>query len=179
MDLEKRRFLLALAHRAIAVYPGIPDGNRPTWTEIKLGVFVSVYVSEELRGCIGNIIPQKGLFETVIELAVHAAFEDHRFSPVITAEFSSMKIEISLLSIPQIIEYKEANDLKIKLAATKPGVIVTKGFKTATFLPQVWEQLPDPEEFLAELCVKAGMSPFEWKANGLVIQTYTVEHFRG
>lgn len=141
------------------------------------GVFVTLQIDHELRGCIGIIETNEPLIKTLPEHALYAAFDDPRFPPLQSDEFEKIKIEISLLTPPKPLEYKNADDLLRKLIPFKHGVIIRKSFFSATFLPQVWEQLPNKEDFLSHLCVKAGLDSKEWKNNNLKVITYEAEVF--
>ncbi len=138
----------------------------------KKGCFVTLNKNGALRGCIGYILPLYPLYQAVIENAYNAAYGDPRFSPVMTDEIKDLHIEITVLTIPQKLEYTNINELMEKLIPQKHGVIIKKGFFSATFLPQVWEQLPDKKDFLSHLCMKAGMSPKEWEKGTLEVETY-------
>jgi AmmeMemoRadiSam system protein A len=119
--------------------------------------FVTLKINNQLRGCIGSILPQRGLIDDVIYNAKQAAFGDPRFYPLTYEEFQEIEIEISILTIPQLLEYEDKNDLKNKITK-KDGVILILGDKQATFLPSVWEELPTFELFFKHLCVKAGVT---------------------
>jgi len=86
-------------------------------------------------------------------------------------------IEVSILTEPKLLEYRDSSDLLSKLRVNVDGVIIRKGSASATFLPQVWEQLPKPEEFLAHLCMKAGLPANTWKKGALKVKTYQVQYF--
>jgi AmmeMemoRadiSam system protein A len=141
------------------------------------GVFVTLTEHGELRGCIGTIMPVSSLVQAVASNALSAAFNDPRFEPVEEAEFGDLCIEISLLSVPAELVFSSLVDLESKLAATRPGVILQRGIHQATFLPQVWEQLPDVHGFLEALCHKAGLHTESLSLPGLSVFTYTVEAF--
>ena len=143
------------------------------------GCFVTLTVHTALRGCIGHLLPIQQLYKDVIENAVNAAFQDPRFPPMVKRELEDVHIEISVLDIPKQLNYKDEKDLIEKLTKTKPGVILKKGFHQSTFLPQVWGDLPEPEEFLSHLCMKAGLPPFEWKKSieSIIFEVYGVEKF--
>jgi hypothetical protein len=141
------------------------------------GVFVTLTQHGELRGCIGTIMPVSPLVEAVVSNALSAAFNDPRFEPVEEAEFGDLCIEISLLSVPAELMFSSLVDLESKLAATRPGVILQRGARQATFLPQVWEQLPNVHGFLEALCRKAGLRTESLSQPGLSVYTYTVEAF--
>jgi uncharacterized protein len=143
----------------------------------KRGGFVTIQKNGNLRGCIGYILPMYPLYQTVIENAYNAAYSDPRFSPVMKNEINDLHIEISVLTVPGKIFYKDSNDLLAKLNPFKDGVIIKKGFYSATFLPQVWEQLPNKTEFLKHLCMKAGFDSDEWEKNLLDVEIYHAEVF--
>jgi len=140
----------------------------------KRGVFTTLTKSGELRGCIGFIQPIKSVYDSVKENALNAAFHDPRFKPLQKAELKDIKIEISILTLPTKVEFKEPKELLQKLKS-HPGVILEKSGHQATFLPQVWQELPDPTEFLEHLSWKAGLTTEAWKSAN--ISVYTVEKF--
>jgi AmmeMemoRadiSam system protein A len=146
--------------------------------EKKLGVFVTLHHRGELRGCIGTLEPVLSLAEEVVENARHAAFHDPRFSPLTQKEFLEIAMEISVLTPPRAMDYTGPEDLKNKLKPGIHGVILERHGAKATFLPQVWDQLPEPEVFLEHLCRKAGLSSHAWKDSDIAIQTYTVHSFK-
>ncbi len=152
-------------------------GQDSAFLEKKQGVFVTLHKKGRLRGCIGNIEPVKTLKDGIVENAVCAAFRDSRFAPLAPEEFDLIDIEVSLLSRPQKLAFKDSQDLLSLLVPGKDGVIIEKGSCRATFLPQVWEQLPGCEEFLSHLCSKAGLSATAWKETGINVYTYDVQYF--
>ena len=109
--------------------------------------------------------------------AINAAFRDPRFSPLKLSELGEIDIEVSVLTEPAVLEYTDSQDLMERLRPGIDGVIIRQGFATATFLPQVWEQLPDKEEFLCQLCLKAGLSAHAWRKAGVEVLTYQVQYF--
>jgi hypothetical protein len=141
------------------------------------GTFVTLKMNGSLRGCIGSLVGTQSLLQGVQENAVNAAMRDPRFPTLSSDEFDHIQIEISLLSQPQPLIYSDSEDLINKLRIHVDGVILKKGTAQATFLPQVWEQLPRPEEFLSHLCLKAGLSSSTWKKENLEILTYQVQYF--
>jgi AmmeMemoRadiSam system protein A len=143
----------------------------------KRGTFVTLTIGGGLRGCIGHITPQEPLIEGVRVNALNAAFRDPRFRPLTLEEWERVRIEVSILTDPAPLEYSDAEDLLRKLRPGVDGVILKKGFHQATFLPQVWEQLPEAKEFLMHLCLKAGLDGNEWKKGKLEISTYQVQAF--
>ena len=118
--------------------------------------FVTLKKSGELRGCIGSIISHRSLFDDVVSNAISAGFGDPRFNELKKDELSHLNIEVSLLSEPTIIEYKNFDDLCEKIQPNVDGLILKHGIYQGTFLPQVWEQLPTPKLFLEHLSQKAG-----------------------
>lgn len=136
--------------------------------------FVTLYLDTRLRGCIGSLLPQRKLLNDIIYNAKAAAFHDFRFQPVTKQEFAQLKIEISILSLPKEVIYDSLEELKEKIRPGIDGVILQKHFDKATFLPQVWEQLPSFELFFEHLCLKAGLCE-DCLKNFPTIQTYQVE----
>jgi len=155
----------------------IPTQISKAFLKQKRGVFVTLHKKGRLRGCIGNIEPIKTLEAGVRENALSAAFNDSRFASLAFEELALIDIEISILSKPTPLDYKDAGQLISSLVPGEDGVILEKNHHRATFLPQVWEQLPTPEEFLSHLCSKAGLAANEWKSAGLKVYTYQVQSF--
>ena len=120
-------------------------------------VFVTLTMDGQLRGCIGSIIPHRPLLEDIISNAKSAAFGDPRFPPLTLEEFKKVKIEVSLLSVPEFLEYSDIDDLRSKIRPNIDGVILQCDGRQSTFLPQVWEQLNSFDLFFAHLCLKAGL----------------------
>jgi len=143
----------------------------------KSGTFVTLTLNGQLRGCIGNMSSSLNLRDGVRQNAISAAFHDPRFSPLTEAELDKVHIEISILTDPRPLDYSGGDDLVRKLRPNVDGVIISKGHKQATFLPQVWKQLPRPDDFLSRLCMKAGLPARTWQAGALDVQTYQVISF--
>jgi len=139
--------------------------------------FVTLTVRGDLRGCIGALEPYQPLAMDVREHAIAAALEDPRFPPVQPKELNQIEIEVSRLTVPRRLEYKDADDLLLKLNPNVDGVILRDGYRRATFLPQVWEKIPDKAEFLDELCYKMGSAPTTWRHKHLEVLIYQVEEF--
>lgn len=150
------------------IYPGLSE---------KRGAFVTLHKKGALRGCIGTIEPVKPLVDCIEENAWNAAFGDPRFVPLSNDELSDIDIEISVLSLPEKLSFKDDDDLKRQLLPSVHGVILSKGRRRATFLPQVWEQLPDKDLFLQQLCLKAGLERDCWRKPGVEVRVYQVEFF--
>lgn len=139
--------------------------------------FITLTERGQLRGCIGSLEPYQSLAADVREHAVAAALQDPRFPPVSKQELSGIKIEVSRLTRPIPLEYKDADDLLSKLHPHVDGVILRDGFHRATFLPQVWEKISDPADFLGNLCYKMGTNSDLWRRKHLDVLTYKVEEF--
>jgi len=141
------------------------------------GTFVTLTIDGRLRGCIGSLNATESVVDGVRRNAVNAAFGDPRFDKLQLAEFDKTDIEVSILTEPQPLAYKDGADLIAKLRPDIDGLIIRKGAFSATFLPQVWEQLPDTKDFLSHLCRKAGLSADAWEDGQLEVLTYQVQYF--
>lgn len=131
--------------------------------KIDAATFVTLEYDHNLRGCIGSLVPHRSRFEDVFQNAKSAAFHDPRFHPLSEKELSHINIEVSVLSKPEIIEYKDFDDLLTKVEPELDGLIFKhKGYK-GTFLPQVWRELKSPKIFLEHLSMKAGLSPLVYE----------------
>lgn len=185
MELSKseQKSLLKLARSALEhilttgeeVKPN--DSDIPKKLKEKRATFVTLTKDGILRGCIGKILPQKELYKDIIENTYSAAFGDPRFPQLTEDELKQISIEISTLDKPKSLKYKDSKALVAKLKKEKPGVIIQHGLYSATFLPQVWEELKTPKEFLSHLCQKAGLEGDTWQKERLEIQTYKVVKF--
>jgi AmmeMemoRadiSam system protein A len=140
--------------------------------------FVTLTELGELRGCIGGLVAEEPLWRDVQRRAGQAALDDYRFIPVEPAELPHIEIEVSVLSAPVPLAYSTPDDLLAKLRPHVDGVVLRQGPARATFLPQVWEHVPDPQQFLAMLCEKLGARPDAWRREHLEVETYQVEEFR-
>lgn len=120
--------------------------------------FVTLHKFEQLRGCIGSLQAVRPLAEDVAYNAFNAAFRDPRFNPVKQYEFKDLNIEISVLTEPEPMASSHSLEAFLEqIQANKDGLILTEGYKRATFLPSVWEQIADKEEFVSHLMNKAGI----------------------
>ncbi len=180
---EEKRYLLHCArevirHAVLGQKPYQIDATEvPSTLQRPGATFVTLRVGQQLRGCIGSLVARRPLIEDVRQNALAAAFEDPRFSPLTQAEFENVHIELSVLSQPEPLAYDGPEDLIQKLRPGIDGVVIERGWNRATFLPQVWEQIPDPEEFLEHLCYKAHLPQNAWCTVDLQVQTYQVEKF--
>lgn len=144
----------------------------------KQGVFVTLQKNGNLRGCIGNILPEKEIYEAIIDNSINSAFHDPRFQALSIDELDEIEIEISILSIPQKLEYTDTSELKSKITPFEDGVILSFGMRKSTFLPQVWEDLPDFETFMENLSMKAGFEADAWTKYSPEVETYKADHFK-
>lgn len=136
--------------------------------------FVTLHYDKELRGCIGSIVAHTILLEDVIHNAYSCAFRDPRFNTLSMNEFSHLTLEVSVLSEPKLLQYNNFEDLCEKIRPNVDGIILKHNSHQGTFLPQVWEQLPDPKSFLGHLSIKAGSNSHIYNEHPL-IYTYGVE----
>ena len=142
------------------------------------GVFVTLHRCGNLRGCIGSLTATEPLIDAVKRNAVNAAFHDTRFEPLAPDELGDLHIEVSVLTEPQPLAYDDADALARLLRPDIDGVILQgPGGQQATFLPQVWRQLPLPVQFLGHLCRKAGLPENAWRSGKLRVFTYQVQSF--
>ncbi len=144
----------------------------------KRGTFVTLHKDGNLRGCIGTLEPNESIIDGIKDNAINAAFKDPRFSPVKKNEINNIDLEISILTIPEKLDYFDTDDLLAKLKPFIHGVIIQNKHNKATFLPQVWDQLPDKKEFLSHICTKAGLPSNEWQKGELEVMTYQVQYFK-
>ncbi|MEO5365598.1 MAG: AmmeMemoRadiSam system protein B [Magnetococcus sp. WYHC-3] len=139
--------------------------------------FITLTRDGQLRGCIGSLVAHRSLAEDLLRNAETAALQDPRFPPVTAAELSALAVEVSLLTPPQPLPHRDARELLELLRPGEHGVILARDGRRATFLPQVWDQLPHKVDFLRHLCRKAGMPMDAWE-DGAEVQTYTVVKLR-
>jgi AmmeMemoRadiSam system protein A len=140
--------------------------------------FVTLTINGKLRGCIGALEAYQPLALDVQEHAAAAALEDYRFPPVSGEEIPLLKIEISWLTPTRRLDYSDSKDLINKLRPGIDGVLIKDGSRRATFLPQVWEQLSNCEDFLSHLCSKMGAQPDLWQQRHLEVFIYQVKEFK-
>ncbi|GAK60179.1 AMMECR1 domain protein [Candidatus Vecturithrix granuli] len=181
---QEQKLLLELARTTLEQYLQThtlfePDPQRfspfPALQETR-GTFVTLKKQGELRGCIGNIIGKQPLYLGVRDHAINAAVHDSRFLPVKQEELTEIDLSISVLDVPRLLRVKTPEDYLEKLTH-QDGVLLASGTAQATYLPQVWEQLPDPVEFLSRLCLKAGAQADCWKDPETLIYTYHAQEF--
>lgn len=142
-------------------------------------VFVTLNKQGALRGCIGSLVSEESIIDGIRRHAVNAAFFDQRFFAVTDDEVPELEISVSILTEPEPLEYRTVRDLEHKIRPGVDGVILRDPKKGgATFLPQVWEQLPTVSLFLGHLCGKAGLAEDTWQKKQLEIKTYQVQYFK-
>ena len=183
LTLEEQQTLLRMAREAMEYGvrgKKLPSLNKETLSSHlseKGASFITLTIRGDLRGCIGALEAYQPLAEDVREHAIAAALEDPRFPPVREAELSRIQIEVSRLTRPIPLEYEDASDLLSKLRPHVDGVLLKDDYRRATFLPQVWEKIPDPVQFMNNLCYKMGVSENLWQIKHLNVLTYQVEEF--
>ena len=183
LSQDERSKLLSLAREALEYYvegrplPTLDLDDLSPRLRADGASFVTLTRKGQLRGCIGSLEPDQALALDVRDHAVAAAAHDFRFQPVGAEELPEIEIEVSRLTVPKDLEYDDPDDLLRLLRPGIDGVILMDGFQRATFLPQVWQKLPDHVEFLEHLCMKMGGMPDLWRRKKLVVKTYQVEEF--
>ncbi len=181
MSDRGKETLLYLARKTLESY--YENGTAPKVNENAVGAglrnvrgcFVTLNKNGSLRGCIGHILPQEKLYRCVVDNALSAALYDRRFEPVTGDELDDIRIEISVLTVPEEVGYSSPEGLLEKLRPGTDGVIIRYQGRTSTYLPQVWEQIPEKEAFLSRLCIKQGSPPDCWEE--ATIETYRAEVF--
>lgn len=180
---SERTTLLAVARTAITA---AAEGQRPPALNLAAlpqalneprATFVTLNEHHQLRGCIGGLYAQAPLAIDVQQHAQGAALNDPRFSPVRPEEVPQLKIEISVLTKPELIAHTSPEDLLAQLRPHVDGVILVSGYYRATFLPQVWDKVPDKVRFLEMLSDKMGASPNAWRQPTTEVYRYEVEEF--
>jgi len=146
----------------------------PAELQAERACFVTLQIAGELRGCIGHLQAMQALISDVAENAWAAAFQDSRFGPLSQAEFHRLEIHISILSPPQAMSFTSQQDLLSQIRPGIDGLILEDSYRRGTFLPSVWESLPDKADFLAHLKVKAGLPANYW-SDSVKVSRYTSE----
>jgi len=183
LDQAEQQMLLKIARQALECavqglpLPEINLDALPVALQENRASFVTLTIDDRLRGCIGTIDAYQPLALDVQEHAVAAGLQDFRFPKVQPAELPTIQIEVSALTPRSPLNYSGANDLISKLRPGVDGVILQDGPRKATFLPQVWEKLPKPVEFLSHLCMKMGAPGDAWRNKPLDVFIYQVQEF--
>lgn len=178
MSAERGEILLEIARAAISCALNVPlsaDESAP-WLEEPAACFVTLTQHGQLRGCIGSLQAHRSLLEDVKNNAVSAALHDPRFMPLSARELDFTSIEISLLTPPAPMTFRDEDDALSRLKPGIDGVIFEFGHYRSTFLPQVWEQLSEPRQFMAHLKRKAGLPDDFWDEK-ISLSRYCVTKF--
>lgn len=182
-NAAERRQLLALARRALEAsvrsgeLPDLDVTGLPPLSALPRGCFVTLTKQGRLRGCIGNVLPRVPLCQAIMENARAAALNDYRFERVQPGELKDLEIQISVLTEPKPLTFASPDELLAQLRPNQDGVVLRIGSQAATFLPQVWEKLPDKVAFLNHLSQKAGCAQSVWREPGIMVEVYQVEAF--
>ena len=183
LSLDEKRVLLSLARQGLEAAvlgqrpPAVAAEALPAALQEPGSSFVTLMRAGQLRGCIGGLAAEEPLWADVRRHAAQVALEDYRFVPVAPEELPLIEIEISVLTPPAPLAYASPAELPGRLRPGVDGVVLQRGRQRATFLPQVWEHVPDPEQFLSLLSEKLGAHPDQWRHGGLEVQTYQVIQF--
>ncbi|MHB1098624.1 MAG: AmmeMemoRadiSam system protein A [Burkholderiales bacterium] len=171
--------LLKIARASISNRLGVdfPEPDCPPELSELGATFVTLTLDGNLRGCIGTLEAHRPLFLDTRQNAIAAAFSDPRFPPLGMAEYAHIKIEISLLSPAAPLAFSSEQDALLQLEPGIDGIIFECGHRRSTFLPQVWESLPEPSSFLAQLKLKAGFSGSFW-SDEIKLSRYTVSKWK-
>jgi AmmeMemoRadiSam system protein A len=172
---ERGAILLAIARAAIARELGRESRSpeEAPWLQEPGATFVTLRLDGELHGCIGSLEARRPLVQDVKANAVSAAFRDPRFRPLQAAELEKTRVEVSLLTGLEPISFDAEQHALAQLRPGVHGVTFEYGYHKSTFLPQVWEELPDIHEFIAHLKQKAGLPPDFWDPE-VKLARYTV-----
>ena len=169
LNSKEKEFLLKLSRQTLEEYfvagkkIEIDEKKVPKNLRQRRATFVTLFKNNELRGCIGQILPKFPLYKDIINNSLSAAFSDTRFPQLKYEEVKELEIEISILTVPKRIIYDDIEDLLKKIKINEYGLILQSGFSQATFLPTVWKESPKIEDFLTNLALKAGLAPNAWK----------------
>lgn len=174
---EEKEYLFSIARKAIETYfladeqyyvVDIPEKFKKI-----MGVFVTLRKNGELRGCIGYPFPIKTVAQAVADNAINAAFHDPRFFPLQKEELKNLEIEITILTVPEQIEFENPNELLKKIKIGRDGLIMEYGLFVGLFLPQVpVEEQWDEKTYLSHLCIKAGLTADAWLKKPVKIKSF-------
>jgi AmmeMemoRadiSam system protein A len=184
LDNLEQTLLLGIAREALEIsvqskpLPEINLSQLPPNLQKPGASFVTLTIQGDLRGCIGTLEAYQPLALDVQTHAVDAGMHDPRFPALRPSELETIQIEVSVLSPKTPLTFAGPQDLINKLRVNLDGVVLQDGYRRATFLPQVWEKLPHPEQFLSHLCLKMGASANLWQNKPLKVYTYQVQEFQ-
>ncbi|MGD8925745.1 MAG: AmmeMemoRadiSam system protein A [Thioalkalispiraceae bacterium] len=182
LNQQEQQQLINLAKESIQY--GLEHGQRlsvdindfpATLTPVRAS-FVTLKINNQLRGCIGTLTAHSPLVIDIADNSFAAAFKDPRFPPLSKAEFESLEYHISILSEPEPMKVQSEEDLLTQLRPDIDGLVLHEGNRRSTFLPSVWESLPEPRSFLEHLKQKAGL-PADYWSDTIHFERYTVEEF--
>ena len=179
MNARQGELLLALARAWLAEAFGGPRVRQPEgepWLDAPGATFVSLHQGGDLRGCVGNLRPRSSLYESVVHNARAAAFDDSRFAPLDSAELGRTQLEVTVLSPLETIPSRTEAEAIANLTPGTHGVVLSCDGRSGVFIPQMWEQLPEPREFLFHLKRKAGLPTQVWP-DGMRVERFTAEHW--
>jgi len=183
MQNNKGKVLLSIARATIAetlglAHTSIEDlAQNNHWLQQQAACFVTLMKNGQLRGCIGTLEAHRCLLEDIKYNANAAAFHDTRFSPLSSEELALIEIEVSLLSTMQPLNFSDEADALAQLRPGSDGILLEYGQHRSTFLPQVWQQLPDTKDFIEHLKNKAGLAADFW-ADEIKLSRYTVDKWK-
>lgn len=182
LSQEEGQLLIQIARDNIKSYFNGTELDLPSALPMifneKLGVFVTLTINSNLRGCIGYPEPYMKLIEGLLDVSTAAAFEDPRFNPLSLEEFENVKIEVSVLTKPELVEVQNYSDYLEILQIGRDGLIIENGYHRGLLLPQVpIEQKWDILEFLEGLCYKAGLNEDAWKDENTKIFSFQAQIF--
>lgn len=181
---EQQKLLLGLARKSVAEY--LETGKMVEPGEemlahailgIPRGIFVTLKKEGQLRGCIGDLVSSRPLYEGVVTFAIKSATGDPRFKPVTREELDGLDLSISVLEYPRKMKAAEPRQYPAMLKPGRDGVILLHKGRSSTYLPQVWEELPDPVQFLSSLCMKQGAPANCWLEPETVLFKYSADEF--
>ena len=182
LDVSQRRRLLELGRKSIEL--GLTARRLPAWTDVEIDAdlqiprasFATLEIDGRLRGCCGTIHPARSLAEDVWRNTWASAFSDPRFPPLVRSEYPYLDLHISVLSPLEPVNVESESELLQSLRPGVDGLVLELDSARVTFLPAVWEQLPEPREFLRHLKEKAGWSATFWSSR-IRAYRYTTQSF--
>lgn len=183
-SLHEQEILIKIAREAVQAAANRHSPKEINWADLPERLqqdgasFITLTNGGRLRGCIGTLEASQSLALDVQEHAVAAATQDFRFQNVQPGELDDIEIEISVLTPMEKLDYDDPQDLISKIRPGVDGVTLIGQSRRATFLPQVWEKVQDPVDFLNHLCMKMGEPPDFWQAGTLDVYIYQVDEIK-
>lgn len=177
-EIDGKR-LIAIARAAIESELEVCDPPllEEDWLKERAATFVTLYTHGVLRGCVGTLEPNRALGHDVAHNAIAAAFYDTRFPTFTRGELPNLEIEVSILSAMEEMPWRTEVETLQNVRPNIDGLVFDVGGRRSTFLPQVWEKLPNPKEFLRQLKLKGGFSPEFWSSEVRIFR-YTLQKWR-